>query len=642
MYILRKDDPSSQAVLLSESPVTLGSLVSNRLIVADPEVDAIHCMIEQSASGALRLTDLNSRIGVFLNGHRIEVEADLNDGDLLAIGGAFYRITSANPAAAKSDFKKNVLKKNSNVVPIGRRRPFFNPVTTVPRNLSDRRLEVVAYWGNTVLNVDHFHRDIKGFSDVVIGDEVKSHFISGDRSPWASWVLAKAVEDSYLIKLQDGMRAQVRARGITSKLTNKNEILLTESDYAHIKHGVVDYFIRFVTPPNVRLPEKKLENKFLTFTGIIGAVAYIAMVTLAMSFKPVPLADPALPPWQEIHIEPISKIKSVADIRKDLQKPRPVKVEPPKSVQPEVIEKPKLAVQPTPEKVIVPIVEKSLAVAATTAKVSNSVGKSEVVSNEKIAAVKTAVPNFKLSPAVPAQSGGPGQTMKTLAGGPLKGFQQRSKPGVEGQTGKQASMVDLKNLSGNLGPVLANNAPGGLKVDFRPTGGGGGMKQGTSARNYNLGEHGTNGALAIPGSGSRIGDWGKNPSGLSGGITGALSVPGKNHSSVAVVVKPQDPLTGLVSLTQEEIFAVIRQNLNQIRHCYEQTLQRAPNAQGRVKVRFSIGAGGRVILPAIADNTINDVKLDGCILGKVARWQFPVPRAGDVNVSYPFDFFPQL
>lgn len=642
MYILRKDDPSSQAVLLSESPVTLGSLVSNRLIVEDQDADAIHCMIEKSASGKLRLTDLSSRIGVILNGHRIEVEAELKDGDQLSIGGASYTITNRNPEASKPDGKKNAAGKNANLIPFGRRRPFFNPVTTVPRDLSARRLEVVAYWGNTVLNIDHFHRDLKGFSDVVIGDPVKSHFISGDRSPWASWVLAKAVEDSYLIKLQDGMRAQVRARGITTKLLNKNEILLTESDYAHIKHGVVDYFIRYVTPPEVKLPDRKLENKFLAWTGSLGSVAYIALVALAILVKPQPIAAPVTPPpWQEIQIESMPKMSRVAEIRKDLPKTEPVKVEPPKSVQPVAVEKPK---QNTPVKQVKPvtnIVEKNLATNPETAAVaSTSISKKETaVSIEKIAALNPS--STMKTVTVPGLTGGPGQTLKTLSGGPLKGSVPTSKPGVEGQSGKQAAFVDLKNLSGKLGPVLSKDGPGGINVSFRPTGGGG-MKQGSASKNYNLGEQGSNGGLAIPGSGDRIGDWGKNPSGQSGGITGALSIPGKNHQYSAIAVKPQDPLTGPVSLTQEEIYAVIRQNLNQIRHCYEQTLQRSPKTQGRVKVRFTIAGGGRVISPEIAQNNINDTNLDACILGKLARWQFPLPRAGNVNVSYPFDFFPQL
>lgn len=39
--------------------------------------------------------------------------------------------------------------------------------------------------------------------------------------------------------------------------------------------------------------------------------------------------------------------------------------------------------------------------------------------------------------------------------------------------------------------------------------------------------------------------------------------------------------------------AVIRANLNQIRHCYEQLLQRSPNAAGKIAVNFQIGLGGR-------------------------------------------------
>jgi hypothetical protein len=63
---------------------------------------------------------------------------------------------------------------------------------------------------------------------------------------------------------------------------------------------------------------------------------------------------------------------------------------------------------------------------------------------------------------------------------------------------------------------------------------------------------------------------------------------------------------------------------------------------GRIKVRYSIGDGGRVSQQGILEDAIGDTQLNGCIQGKIARWKFPLPRAGVVNVSYPFDFFRQM
>ena len=86
---------------------------------------------------------------------------------------------------------------------------------------------------------------------------------------------------------------------------------------------------------------------------------------------------------------------------------------------------------------------------------------------------------------------------------------------------------------------------------------------------------------------------------------------------------------------------MIRANLNQIRHCYEQLLQRSPSAAGKVKVAFTVGPDGRVTTANVADSSISDSVLTGCIAGQVQRWKFPQPRGGaPVNVSYPFVFNP--
>jgi TonB family protein len=94
-------------------------------------------------------------------------------------------------------------------------------------------------------------------------------------------------------------------------------------------------------------------------------------------------------------------------------------------------------------------------------------------------------------------------------------------------------------------------------------------------------------------------------------------------------------------LTTAEIMAVIRAHLNEIRHCYEQTLQRAPNTTGKIGVTFVINTGGRVNSANVTNTSISDAMMQGCITGVVMRWKFPLPRGGqDVTVSYPFAFTP--
>jgi outer membrane biosynthesis protein TonB len=94
-------------------------------------------------------------------------------------------------------------------------------------------------------------------------------------------------------------------------------------------------------------------------------------------------------------------------------------------------------------------------------------------------------------------------------------------------------------------------------------------------------------------------------------------------------------------LTSQEIMAVIRANLNQIRHCYEQLLQRSPSASGKMGTTFVIDTAGRVSSVSVSQDTVNDSMMRGCVTGKMQRWAFPKPRGGQpVSVNYPFVFNP--
>jgi TonB family protein len=94
-------------------------------------------------------------------------------------------------------------------------------------------------------------------------------------------------------------------------------------------------------------------------------------------------------------------------------------------------------------------------------------------------------------------------------------------------------------------------------------------------------------------------------------------------------------------LTENEVMMVIRANFNQIRHCYEQLLQRSPSASGKIAVNFTVGLSGSVSSVSVAEATLNDSVMRGCVTGHIQRWDFPKPRGGQpVTVNYPFVFNP--
>ncbi len=95
-------------------------------------------------------------------------------------------------------------------------------------------------------------------------------------------------------------------------------------------------------------------------------------------------------------------------------------------------------------------------------------------------------------------------------------------------------------------------------------------------------------------------------------------------------------------LTAKEIMAVIKANLTQIRTCYETSLKRIPDLEGRLRLRFVVGVEGKVDeICAYDDATINDADLWTCVVDGMKAWEYPKPRGSQsVTINYPFVFNP--
>jgi TonB family protein len=95
------------------------------------------------------------------------------------------------------------------------------------------------------------------------------------------------------------------------------------------------------------------------------------------------------------------------------------------------------------------------------------------------------------------------------------------------------------------------------------------------------------------------------------------------------------------SIDKEKVRAVIESYLDQVKECYRLAVERRPNAAGRVVVRFTIAATGRVAKAGIESTTLNDAATEACLTKAIYHWKFPPPRSGGVVVvSYPFVFKP--
>ncbi len=117
---------------------------------------------------------------------------------------------------------------------------------------------------------------------------------------------------------------------------------------------------------------------------------------------------------------------------------------------------------------------------------------------------------------------------------------------------------------------------------------------------------------------------------------GGPKIPPKPMKVPKFVPKPPQVVG---SLTKEQVQRVIRRHRNQVRYCYEKRLNSRRDLAGKVTLRFTIGGSGAVIAATVADSTVRDGELEGCLRKRLLRWVFPAPAGGNmVVVRYPFLF----
>ena len=186
---------------------------------------------------------------------------------------------------------------------------------------------------------------------------------------------------------------------------------------------------------------------------------------------------------------------------------------------------------------------------------------------------------------------------------------------------------------------------GAIATGLQSSAGGAGGGSGSAARGaHGFGGIGGTNSLSTGGPARALSGLGGGAGGVgAGGLggTGGGGGPGGNGRKIAasaVVVPEGDPAVE-GSLTKEEIEAVIRANLAQIKACYERFLQSNRDLAGRVTTNFTISAEGRVTSASVASSDLGSPGAEGCMTGAIRRWKFPLPRGGGVvQVKYPFVF----
>jgi TonB family protein len=117
-----------------------------------------------------------------------------------------------------------------------------------------------------------------------------------------------------------------------------------------------------------------------------------------------------------------------------------------------------------------------------------------------------------------------------------------------------------------------------------------------------------------------------------------LLVSSVAHAGKADVVPGTGSIKG--SADKEVVRRVVRQHIAEVKACYERELPEHPGLEGRVVVKFTIGAKGQVVSSVLESSTLGVPRAENCIVEVVLSWEFPEPTGGEALVSYPFTFTP--
>jgi outer membrane biosynthesis protein TonB len=138
------------------------------------------------------------------------------------------------------------------------------------------------------------------------------------------------------------------------------------------------------------------------------------------------------------------------------------------------------------------------------------------------------------------------------------------------------------------------------------------------------------------GSGSgRVADAGslRGGAGIAGGGTGS----GAGERTVKAAIKTEAPAVD-GDLDPAMVAKEVRSRLGAIKACYERALKRNPNLSGKVVIHWTITQAGTVSGVDVEQDTLGDAEVASCIKSLIARWRFPAPAGGSVDVSFPFVF----
>lgn len=191
-------------------------------------------------------------------------------------------------------------------------------------------------------------------------------------------------------------------------------------------------------------------------------------------------------------------------------------------------------------------------------------------------------------------------------------------------------------LSGLNGQNIVLGAGSGTGLRGGGGGGGGnsaGVAFGSGSLNTGFGA-GNGGGFGAGSGGAGGRGAGGNGAGGAGGGNGS-GVGGPQERGVAVSAGAPQSRGGL---TQEQVRRVVAAHVGALRACYESEAQKNPNLKGGVTAAFQIEPSGSVSTASVANSSLGNPRVEGCVIRQVKSWRFPSSDSPTTVAGYPFKF----
>lgn len=184
-------------------------------------------------------------------------------------------------------------------------------------------------------------------------------------------------------------------------------------------------------------------------------------------------------------------------------------------------------------------------------------------------------------------------------------------------------------LGGGPGTGLRNSGSGG-------GGAGAGVAFGSGTLDTGWGAGSGGGFGAGSGGPGGRGSGGHGRGGSGGGTgTGAGAGGGPKEARVGVTTGTAAARGGL---SAEQIQRVVRAHQGALRACYESEAQRNPNLRGGVTATWKIEPGGSVVSASIVNTTLNNPRVEGCVVRQLKAWKYPASDSSTDVTAFPFKF----